>query len=134
MLYLIVEFQRRYGVVFAAFSDMRAARRAYYSLASKLSKHDAIARERDTPCAVAGAGLDGLLAQSMGVHGTRVTTAEELIKAMEYAKHNPGPHLIETVVPESLNGVKRKVLPWLLKSLPSLPRPLTKALKKKIAP
>ena len=75
-----------------------------------------------------------LLAQSMGVHGTRVTTAEELIKAMEYAKHNPGPHLIEAVVPESLNGVKRKVLPWLLKSLPSLPRPLTKALKKKIAP
>ncbi len=31
---------------------------------------------------------------------------------MEYAKHNPpGPHLIEAVVPESLNGVKRKVLP-----------------------
>jgi acetolactate synthase-1/2/3 large subunit len=75
-----------------------------------------------------------LLAQSMGVHGIRVTTAEELIKAMEYAKHNPGPHLIEAVVPESLNGVKRKVLPWLLKSLPSLPRPLTKVLKKKIAP
>ena len=74
------------------------------------------------------------LAQSMGVHGVRVRTAEELIKAMEYAQAHPGPHLIEAVVPESLNGVKRKVLPWLLKSLPSLPRPLTKALKKKIAP
>ena len=74
------------------------------------------------------------LAQSMGVHGVRVRTAEELIKAMEYAQVHPGPHLIEAMVPESLNGVKRKVLPWLLKSLPSLPRPLTKALKKKIAP
>lgn len=74
------------------------------------------------------------LAQSMGVHGVRVRTAEELIKAMEYAQAHPGPHLIEAMVPESLNGVKRKVLPWLLKSLPSLPRPLTKALKKKIAP
>ncbi|MDP4548395.1 MAG: acetolactate synthase large subunit [Marinobacter sp.] len=74
------------------------------------------------------------LAQSMGVHGIRVHTTEELLKAMEYAQNNPGPHLIEAVVPESLNGVKRKVLPWLLRSLPSLPRPLTKALKQKIAP
>ncbi|KPQ28798.1 MAG: acetolactate synthase I/II/III large subunit [Marinobacter excellens HL-55] len=74
------------------------------------------------------------LAQSMGVHGVRVQTTEELLKAMEYAQSMPGPHLIEAVVPESLNGVKRKVLPWLLRTLPSLPRPLTKALKNKIAP
>ncbi|MFV8571711.1 acetolactate synthase large subunit [Marinobacter sp. SBS5] len=74
------------------------------------------------------------LAQSMGVHGIRVHTTEELLKAMEYAQNTPGPHLIEAIVPESLNGVKRKVLPWLLRSLPSLPRPVTKALKQKIAP
>jgi acetolactate synthase-1/2/3 large subunit len=74
------------------------------------------------------------LAQSMGVHGIRVHTTEELLKAMEYAQNNPGPHLIEAIVPESLNGTKRKILPWLLRSLPNLPRPLTKALKKKIAP
>ncbi|WP_323752401.1 acetolactate synthase large subunit [Marinobacter sp.] len=74
------------------------------------------------------------LAQSMGVHGIRVHTTEELLKAMEYAQNNPGPHLIEAIVPESLNGVKRKVLPWLLRSLPRLPRPVSKALKKKIAP
>jgi len=74
------------------------------------------------------------LAQSMGVHGVRAHTTEELLKAMEYAQSMPGPHLIEAVVPESLSGVKRKVLPWLLRTLPSLPRPLTKALKKKIAP
>lgn len=74
------------------------------------------------------------LAQGMGVHGIRVHTAEEMIKALQYALSHPGPHLIEAVVPESLTGLKRKVLPWVLKSLPSLPLPLTRALKKKIAP
>lgn len=74
------------------------------------------------------------LAQGMGVHGVRVSTAEELVKAMEYAFSHPGPHLIEAVVPESLNGVKRKILPWVLRSLPSLPLSVTRALKRKIAP
>jgi len=74
------------------------------------------------------------LAQGMGVHGVRVSTAEELNKALEYALMYPGPNLIEVIVPESLNGVKRKVLPWVLRSLPRLPLPLTRALKKKIAP
>ncbi|WP_430461796.1 acetolactate synthase large subunit [Thalassolituus sp. LLYu03] len=74
------------------------------------------------------------LATGMGVHGIRVHTAEEMNKALEYALAHPGPHLIEAVVPESLNGVKRKVLPWVLRSLPSLPLSVTRALKKKIAP
>jgi acetolactate synthase-1/2/3 large subunit len=57
------------------------------------------------------------------VHAVRTNTAEELVQgAMEYALSHPGPHLIEAMVPESLNGVKRKVLPWVLRSLPSLPR------------
>ena len=38
------------------------------------------------------------------------------------------------MVPESLNGVKRKVLPWMLRALPSLPLSVTRALKRKIAP
>lgn len=74
------------------------------------------------------------LAQSMGVHGIRVHTTEELLRALEYAQTNSGPHLIEAIVPEALNSTKRKLLPWLLRSLPNLPRPVTKALKKKIAP
>jgi len=74
------------------------------------------------------------LAQSMGVHGIRVGTAEELMKALEYAWSMPGPHLIEAMVPESLSGMKRKMLPWLLRTLPGLPQPLSQALKKKIAP
>ncbi len=74
------------------------------------------------------------LAQGMGVHGVRVNSSKALVKALEYAFSHPGPHLIEAVVPESLNGVKRKVLPWVLRSLPSLPLSVTRALKRKIAP
>ena len=74
------------------------------------------------------------LAQGMGVHAVRATTAEDFVKALTYALAHPGPHLIEATVPESLSGAKRKVLPWLLRSLPNLPRPVAMALKKKIAP
>ena len=74
------------------------------------------------------------LAQGMGVHAVRASTAEDFTQALEYALATPGPHLIEALVPESLSGAKRKLLPWLLKSLPSLPRPVARALKQKIAP
>lgn len=74
------------------------------------------------------------LAQGMGVHAVRAATAEEFVKALEYALAHPGPHLIEAMVPESLSGLKRKVLPWLLRSLPSIPPAVARALKRKIAP
>ena len=74
------------------------------------------------------------LAQGMGVHAVRTDAAEGFCKALEYALAHPGPHLIDAVVPESLSGAKRKVLPWLLRSLPSLPQPVARALKRKIAP
>ena len=74
------------------------------------------------------------LAQGMGVHAVRTDSAEDFTKALEYALAHPGPHLIEALVPESLSGAKRRVLPWLLRSLPSLPQPLAQALKRKLAP
>ena len=74
------------------------------------------------------------LAQGMGVHAIRATTAEDLVVALEYAFSHSGPHLIEAMVPEALSGAKRKILPWLLRSLPNLPRPVAMALKRKIAP
>ncbi len=74
------------------------------------------------------------LAQGMGVHAVRVETAEELLRAMEYALANPGPHLIEAMVPQALNGAKRRLLPWLLRALPNLPPSLASAVKRKIAP
>lgn len=74
------------------------------------------------------------LAQSMGVHGTRVSTAEEMNKALEYAASQKGPHLIEAMVPEAVGGLKRKVLPWVLRSTAHLPLSVSRALKKKVAP
>ncbi len=74
------------------------------------------------------------LAQGMGVHAVRASTAEDFCQALEYALAHPGPHLIEAMVPESLSGAKRKLLPWILRSLPSLPQPVARALKRKIAP
>ncbi len=74
------------------------------------------------------------LAQGMGVHAVRTSSAADFVKALEYALAHPGPHLIEAVVPESLSGAKRKLLPWLLRSLPHLPPALARGLKKKIAP
>ena len=74
------------------------------------------------------------MAESMGVHGTRVSTAEEMNAALEYALNHPGPHLIEAMVPEAVNGIKRKMLPVVMKAMPHLPLAVTRALKKKIAP
>jgi acetolactate synthase-1/2/3 large subunit len=36
----------------------------------------------------------------MGVPGTAVTTADELVAAMERAIAEPGPHLIEAILPQ----------------------------------
>jgi acetolactate synthase-1/2/3 large subunit len=74
------------------------------------------------------------LAQGMGVHATRADNAEDFNRALEYALAHPGPHLIEAVVPESLSAAKRRVLPLLLRSLPRLPAPIARALKRKLAP
>src|SRR5690625_5884265 len=82
-----------------------------------------------------GAELDFThLSRGMGVPGERVTTAGAFCKAFERALETPGPHLIEAVVPESLGGTKRKVLPWLLRSLPNLPPRLQQLLTRLTAP
>jgi len=98
------------------------------------------ARDRGGPKARAqldltGPGLDfARLAQGMGVHAVRAETAEDLCKAMEYAFAQPGPHLIEAQIPEALNRTKRRILPWLLRSIPKMPAPVARALKNKLAP
>ena len=74
------------------------------------------------------------LAQGMGVHAVRADTAEDFCTALEYALSRPGPHLIEAIIPESLSGAKRRILPWLLRSLPHLPPGVARTLKRKLAP
>ncbi|MDT8410223.1 MAG: acetolactate synthase large subunit [Wenzhouxiangellaceae bacterium] len=98
------------------------------------------ARDRGGPKARSQLDLTGpkldfaRMSQGMGVHAVRADSAEDFCRAMEYAFGQPGPHLIEAVIPESLNRTKRRVLPWLLRSLPHMPKAMAGALKRKLAP
>jgi acetolactate synthase I/II/III large subunit len=52
-----------------------------------------------------GAPLDFTgLAQSMGVPAAHADTAEELVKHLTWALAEPGPHLIQAVVPAIVRG------------------------------
>lgn len=84
---------------------------------------------------LSGPGLDFVhLAQGMGVPASRVTTAEDFTATLERALANPGPHLIEAMVPPVFSGMKLRLLPWLLRSMGHLPQPMARALKRKVAP
>jgi acetolactate synthase-1/2/3 large subunit len=52
---------------------------------------------------LSGPNLDFLsVAQGMGVPATRAATAEELVVQLEHALREPGPHLVEAVLPTGL--------------------------------
>ena len=74
------------------------------------------------------------LARSVGMSATSVSTADEFNKALKRAFREPGPHLIDAVVPSEFKGIKLKALPHVLGSLDSVPSPVAKAIKKKFAP
>ncbi|MDI1261350.1 acetolactate synthase large subunit [Aquabacterium sp.] len=75
-----------------------------------------------------------LLGESMGVPSKRATSTEEFLAALEHALCTPGPHLIDAIVPPTLDGLKLRILPQLLQSLAHLPPPIARALKRKMAP
>ncbi len=74
------------------------------------------------------------LARGMGMPAQTAKTAKEFNKALEKAFAEPGPHLIEAIVPSEYQGLKLKALPHLLGALDGMPIPVAKALKRKIAP
>jgi len=74
------------------------------------------------------------LARGMGMSATTVSTARGFNKALENAFKEPGPHLIDAIVPSEFKGLKLRALPHVLGALDSVPTPLAKAIKKKIAP
>ncbi len=74
------------------------------------------------------------LARSMGMSATSVSTAEGFNKALQHALDEPGPHLIDAIVPSEFKGLKLKALPHVLGALDSVPAGLAKLIKKKIAP
>lgn len=75
-----------------------------------------------------------MLARGMGMAASRATTAEEFNAALTRALREPGPHLIDAIVPSEYQGLKLKALPYVLDALDSLPSSVAKAIKKAVAP
>jgi acetolactate synthase-1/2/3 large subunit len=74
------------------------------------------------------------IARGLGVPAVRVDTGEDLVTQLERAIAEPGPHLIETVVPSVYSGLRLRAMPHALRALEKLPRPLAKAAKARLYP
>ncbi len=74
------------------------------------------------------------VAEGMGVPASRAATPDDFVRALRHALATPGPHLVEAIVPPALSGAKLRLLPTVLGSLESLPAPLARLLKRKLAP
>jgi acetolactate synthase-1/2/3 large subunit len=74
------------------------------------------------------------IATGFGVPACRADTAEELNDALRRAVAEPGPHLIETVIPGILTPRQLRAMPYVLRALKALPRPLAAAVKRRLYP
>jgi acetolactate synthase-1/2/3 large subunit len=111
--------------------------RSYAILEIELER---VGAERPGPTAkeqldLAGPELDFVqIASGLGVSSVRVDTAGDLVAALERAFAEPGPHLIEAVVPSVYSGLKLRAMPHALRVLEKLPRPIAKAAKSRFYP
>jgi acetolactate synthase-1/2/3 large subunit len=84
---------------------------------------------------LAGPDMDFVqLAEGLGVPAERVFTAESLVTALERSAAEPGPRLIEVVVPSVYSGRRLKALPYGLRALERMPRPMARAIKRRMYP
>jgi acetolactate synthase-1/2/3 large subunit len=74
------------------------------------------------------------LAGGFGVPAVRVDTGEDLVAALERAAGEPGPHLIEVVIPNVYSPRQIRALPYALRALEVLPRPVAAAIKRRVYP
>jgi len=74
------------------------------------------------------------IAAGMGVPAVRVDAAETLMDALGRAVGGPGPHVIEVVVPPVFSPRELRVMPYALRALGALPRPLAQAVKRRVYP
>jgi acetolactate synthase I/II/III large subunit len=82
-----------------------------------------------------GPALDfAKIAAGLGVPAVRAETGEEFTDALQRAIAEPGPHLIEVVIPSAFTGLRLKAMPRALRALSVLPQPVAKAVKRRLAP
>jgi acetolactate synthase-1/2/3 large subunit len=74
------------------------------------------------------------LARGQGVPAERVDSGDGFARAVERALAEPGPHLIEAVVPSVYSGLRLRAMPYGLRLLGRLPRPLAQAAKRRFYP
>jgi acetolactate synthase-1/2/3 large subunit len=74
------------------------------------------------------------VAGGFGVPARRAETAEQFAEALENALAEPGPHLIEAVVPPAFSARQLKAMPRALNALRFMPRPLASALRRRLNP
>jgi acetolactate synthase I/II/III large subunit len=74
------------------------------------------------------------LAKGFGVPSKRVDSAEDLLTELKRAISDPGPHLIEVLVPNVLSDRQLRAMPIALRAIGHLPRPLAQAVKRRLSP
>ncbi len=74
------------------------------------------------------------LAEGFGVPAHRVDTGEELVEALERGIAEPGPHLVEVVIPAAYSPLQLRAMPHALSLLGRLPRPVARAVKRRVYP
>jgi acetolactate synthase-1/2/3 large subunit len=84
---------------------------------------------------LAGPNLDFVqIATGLGVPSARVDSSDGLVTELERAFADPGPHLIEVVVPSVYSGMRLRAMPYALRALERLPAPMAKAIKRRLYP
>ena len=77
---------------------------------------------------------DGVFSHKRTKLGNDLREGNHFNAALKNAFASRGPFLIEATVPSEYEGLKLKALPHMLNALGSVPSPVAKAIKKKIAP
>ena len=72
------------------------------------------------------------LARGMGVPSVRAESAEVFARELEKAFAEPGPHLIEAMVPSDFTGMRLKALPHALRAIRRAPQPIAEAITKRL--
>jgi acetolactate synthase-1/2/3 large subunit len=84
---------------------------------------------------LSGPNLDFVeIGAGFGVPSLRAETAQDLLAALERAVVEPGPHLIEVVVPNVFSPRQLRAMPYALRALGVLPRPIAAAVKRRLYP
>jgi acetolactate synthase-1/2/3 large subunit len=74
------------------------------------------------------------IGKGFGVPSQRVDTGEALVDAMQRAVAQPGPQLIEVVIPVVYSARQLKAMPHAMRALGALPRPIAQAVKRRLYP